>query len=249
MEEKCIVSDLASFIKEINKHWELEYRQMTYFRGQANEAWELIPGCARDPHCLHDDEMVFNYWLKKALMYISDKNFYEKRPIELLSIAQHHGLPTRLLDWSFNPLVALFFACKNNCNEPGAVYIYKNRSNNFLKTTLNTLSHNSYITIDGKIKEIAVIIPTSTSSRISAQSGLFTLHCKPNKNIIDLLEKNDEIIKIIIPSAAKDHLTQELIMCGISSATLFPDMDGISADIKETNELISRIEKGEHQQK
>ena len=93
----------------------------TFFRGQANVEWKLVPGLYRS------DLFTSESLLLIELQHICPKEFLTNR-FETLVKMQHFGLPTRLLDTTTNPLVALYFACKDNCaqEKDGAVYVFPN---------------------------------------------------------------------------------------------------------------------------
>lgn len=229
---------LIEFLELIKKHWSLEKRQCVYFRGHANKAWELKPSCARYPDNIVNDEQVFWYWINHAKPYINLTTFEEDRPLELLAIAQHHGLPTRLLDWTFNPLVAAYFACKDYSDTDASVWIFKKDTPD--KEILKGIkSHNDHVIIEGVKKEIMTITPTHSSARIKAQDGLFTLHCKPNSKMQSLISPPDELIEIIIPNTAKKMFMTDLDLLKINAAKLFPDLDGIGKGVTELNKLMS----------
>jgi hypothetical protein len=94
-----------------------------WFRGQADANWSLVPKAGRIEYSLSDGRGYgrFHSWSRQAVAYnatLPDNDW------ERLAIAQHFGLATCLLDWTYNPLVALYFACAELPNEPGAVYCY-----------------------------------------------------------------------------------------------------------------------------
>jgi len=85
--------------------------------------------------------------------------------LDWLTIAQHHGLPTRLLDWSLSPLVACFFAVSRKPDVDGAVYIY------------DVIDFAKQEEIDLKaLTNITAFFPSHATKRVSAQSGMFTVH-------------------------------------------------------------------------
>lgn len=235
------MQSIEEFLAVVKCHWSLENRRKTYFRGHADRTWELKPSCARSPHDIHDDEQVFKYWVGRAAQHLQLSEFQARRPLEVLSIAQHHGLPTRLLDWSFNPLVALFFACKENTETDGSVWIFRRANLVTIQTTEGIKSHNSYVLIDEKKYEMIELLSSQTSSRMAAQAGLFTVHFNPRKSFKEHLREGDVLIEVVVPKEHKTKLLVDLELCGISSATLFPDLDGISSNIKEMSDIISRL--------
>lgn len=132
--------------------------------------------------------------------------------LEWLVLAQHHGLPTRLLDWSLSPLIALFFAVQSKSKNDGAVYVYDKKS--FKREEDIDLM---------KVGSITAFFPSHVSPRLFAQSGMFTVHPLDGKPLND-----DALWKVTIPSGIKRDLADKLLKFGVHHGTMFPDLDGLA---------------------
>ncbi|SGZ16506.1 FRG domain-containing protein [Moritella viscosa] len=206
-----------------------------WFRGQANEAWPLIPSAGRDDYYLPDNRDLGR--LKDWANYAVAHERLPENKIELLALAQHHGLATRLLDWTKNPLVACYFCVTSDLSSDGAIYI--------LETPFTMAGDN--LTLD-EIKQhegIISYLPKAFTPRVINQQGLFTIHCPSNKSITiepsrySTTEKN--IRRIIIPSEQKSNIKEMLDCYGINESTVFPDLDGLSAYINgDTRSIVSK---------
>jgi len=121
-----------------------------------------------------------------------------------------------LLDWSRNPLVALYFAVEHETTSDSALYVLKG---------YNMLSTRKY-PHPNECKELSKFVPDRITPRITTQLGVFTIHPEPDKPF-----DSDDVDKLIIPNKIRKDLKKILDTYGINRASLFPDLDGLAVHI------------------
>jgi FRG domain len=171
-----------------------------------------------------------------------------------LSLAKHHGLPTRLLDWSYSPYVGLHFATQNlkDFEQDGAVWCVDYRATNellprklrsildeddaniFTTEMLNRVAH-TLADFDGLGRDDFILFfePPSLDDRIVNQFALFSLPSSPTLRLDEFLRRHERNYRrIIIPAALKWEIRDKLDQANITERVLFPGLDGLSQWLK-----------------
>jgi hypothetical protein len=190
------------------------------YRGLRSSQFDLIPSIGRiDPPPSSrskqtNEKEILRLFKEKSLPFLS---YVPSTNWEWLALGQHHGLPTRLLDWTRNPLVACYFAVEDECGDDSVIYAFRN---------------NWYISIEKhpepfEYDRVGKFIPRHLTRRITVQAGLFTIHPNPYKSF-----DSSYLEKIIIPNKIRHQLKKILNTYGIDRYSLFPDIDGLASHIK-----------------
>ncbi len=206
-------------IKSINQLLEKfdEYSTSTAykFRGQSKTGLDLIPKTARPPFSNRDDLEIFRHWKRRAKSILKKE---VSSDIHLLTIAQHFGLATRLLDWSLNPLIATYFACYENFEFDGEIIVFRAKTNLPSDTIENPF--------ETQKDAIVMVQPESSSGRLDNQSGYFSLHNPPGLKVSDIHSKY--LQSILIPKELKKEIVFKLNQFGVNNLGLFPDLEGLT---------------------
>jgi hypothetical protein len=235
------------------------------FRGMSNNNYLLIPKISRsNKNPLQSvQEDIAQERRKRLREYLNIRlpaygydfhNIAEDQKVwKELFIAQHYGAPTPLLDFTRNPMVALFFACISSSNIDGVVYSvgikqqegvvkpsdFKVNNKDYNIAAYNLMTSGKPKVTPYELKTFKFIVPPQFEARIKVQNSVFC--CFPNENLTESLDiqikksKQKKVIKRgdmnylhkwIIPEGKKKRILEELNNIGINYATLFPDLEG-----------------------
>lgn len=196
-----------------------EYRKdnVWLFRGHSDSTWKLAPKVARSPYRENRDKIFFDSWKRRAKEFLPTIH----DDWTLLGIAQHHGLATRLLDWTYNPLVATFFAVQDFKDCDAAIFAYRDPYD---------VKVEEYTTLF-EVEGIQKFKPNASARRITSQGGIFTIHNPPHLDLEENLRQDCNLEKIIIDKSYRRELRFELNHYGINDVTIFPDLDGLSKHV------------------
>lgn len=257
---EMLLKDWTQFVEEVHK---LEGEWI--FRGVPNESYELQPRIGRstfpkwiaafpnpknfaEPLYSADAEFkMFEEFQRAALPYL---DFSPRSDLEWLAVAQHCGLPTRLLDWTQSPYVAAFFVVRDGPK-------YKEELVYQGVDSLNELRGLAEIAASAKIgtrqkevincavfavrapeevkkdqlndlfskapqREARLFYPPHLNRRVAAQLAVLTLHDSP-----ELQWEPAELHKFRIDGGSSREFREALNLIGINESTMFADLDGL----------------------
>lgn len=218
--ERAIESwlDLAHVIDELARE-----TTTWLFRGEPATTYELRPAAGREGEgpsartLKYDPEQeraALRRFRHDAQPYVG---FGPHSDLEWLAIAQHHGMATRLLDWTESILVAAFFAAEH-AGSHGHALIYGIRD---LPVLDPDEAHDPFA-----VEEVSIYRPRHLNARISAQRSVFTIHPDPTRPLA-----TDRLQRWTVPEQACRELKQILDFCAVNYASLFPDLHGLARHV------------------
>ena len=229
---------------EIDKYKRGMMSTLSDHPGQFFFEWSLLHGfikyCDATGLTVPGDSMEFRAYFDQNnitnIHGITSKDWPQDRVVPLMGMAQHHGIPTRLLDWSSNPYVACYHAAATVVVERDRGKIGANE-----KIALFALDLNMLPRIDGLRHRI---VPGSTSANVYSQAGSFLLvdnsgyrgeSFTPDVSVESKLGRHSDLLKkVTLPTTLAGDLLLRCHRFGVSAASIFPGYDGVGKAVLES---------------
>jgi FRG domain len=221
-------------IREFHATW--GETAIPFFRGQRDAAWPLTPGIFRGNFRPYAEQSIYYEFRAGASMLLG--NAIE--PWDVLFAMQHHGLPTRLLDWTEVFAVALHFAVREPF-ETAAVWMLDPYVLNQISCQQEEIldiqddfPHNYFdyfVSDNASTKQVfpadvVAIFPRHTNARLAGQRGKFTLHGTQVAIATDP-RFSRYIRKFELPADGREAALEFLSLTGVNDYSVFPDLDGL----------------------
>jgi hypothetical protein len=229
-----------------------------WYRGVNKHFPHQVPGVYRDDFAARAEKLQNSSDLEDKRLRLEREMLSQFRSagasylnrdnlVEIYVAAQHFGMPTRLLDWSTNPLAALFFACNGSTKEDGFVYAVdaKRIIPSGAKRSDKDPLYRAVMTVRNPFVRYAIglsfwekpekqvcphvlpVRPEVIPGRISQQSSCFTLHMHRATPV-----ENAPMLTLPIAGSKKIEILNELLRLNINQFTIYSDLDHLSKEIK-----------------
>lgn len=228
------------------------YRSQYVYRGEHNAAYHMCTSLTRN--CKECQEELEKRLLKNFTKYAAFENPAIQSSVwKQMILGQHHGLPTRLLDWTHSPMVALHFAvAENNLDdmdkndavvwrmdmeelhallpESYQALLREEQTSVFTVDMLNQVAPTTeQYDADMRDRSMVIVEPPSIDPRIISQFSFFSVVPTGMTNIEEFLNRNTEhTVKYIIDKNLRWYTRDLLDQLNISERTVYPGLDGLS---------------------
>lgn len=233
------------------------------YRGQSDAGWALIPSLTRlaislgfdRSKALEVEQGLRQRFQARAHQFLDAKVLptgfgtllVTDASLQWWTLMQHYGAPTRLLDWTHSPQVALYFAVRDRWDEDGAVWTLQR--GRFMAAARDRFGaepgdESDQWRAEDPPSRVLSFDPQRPTPRMTAQQGALTVsqdllldHAVGIEDVVDEVTTDRERFvlrrKYVIPSEVKPTLLRQLHHMNVTAAVLFPGIDGLGAELGE----------------
>ncbi len=242
------VSEFVEIVRDVRANWTSRGLFFDpWFRGQSAFRWPLRPSLYRQDMDPEEEEEIRAEFIRRGIQLLTERE--PRTEWEWYFLMQHYGAPTRLLDWTDSALVALFFAV--NSNPPTQTKVTADAcvwaldpwwlnsqvldSKSIVLTDWPEAKPYLPKLFDGKVlrRRLPIAIdPPHVARRVSVQRSRFTIHGTDSRGLETVGKRRGaRLLQIRIPRSKINEVRLDLSTCGVTDATLFPDLEGLSREL------------------
>lgn len=196
-----------------------------------------------EKHATAIEKELLDHFVRHAHLVLPPSMLAEETDlIHWWSVMQHYRAPTRLLDWTRSPFVALYFACVREHAEDGAVWAFNEEKLTHLIPRMQDLlekDQRSFFWATHVSAHLAVVDSKRPSERMNAQQGVFTVanaivpHHEQFIAHLNFLDHANDLVKIAVAANCKIEMLERLREMNVHGASLFPGIDGVGAMMRD----------------
>ncbi len=227
------------------------------FRGHADSSWSLEPTLIRifkennitEEKAMELEATALTNFKSQAHLHLTPNEYsLTKDTVSWWTVMQHHGAPTRLLDWTSSMYAAAYFAVSSNFTTDGSIWIVHTRSiddkmvelyGNTTFPSNENLIKQTFLELNAP-KRLTFTARMSKSARMVAQQGYFSIcrnvlgdHGEIISELFNDESQRERYRQLIIPAAQKRIFLKKLRSMNVTASSLFPGLDGLGKSVKE----------------